>query len=42
MAIVRHHGMNGFTYWPTDDRERQLAIFAAEVVPATRAVLSTR
>ena len=37
VAIVRDHGMNGFTYWPTDDRERQLAVFATEVVPATRA-----
>jgi hypothetical protein len=40
VTIVREHGMNGFTYWPNDDREKQLAIFAAEVVPAARASLT--
>jgi alkanesulfonate monooxygenase SsuD/methylene tetrahydromethanopterin reductase-like flavin-dependent oxidoreductase (luciferase family) len=41
VAIVREHGMNGFTFWPNDDRELQLAIFAAEVAPAVRAALAT-
>jgi alkanesulfonate monooxygenase SsuD/methylene tetrahydromethanopterin reductase-like flavin-dependent oxidoreductase (luciferase family) len=40
VEIVHDHGMNGFTYWPNDDRERQLGVFAAEVVPATRAALT--
>jgi hypothetical protein len=37
VTIVREHGMNGFTFWPNDDREQQLAIFAAEVAPTVRA-----
>jgi hypothetical protein len=40
VTIVREHGMNGFTYWPNDDREKQLAIFAAEVAPAARDALA--
>jgi alkanesulfonate monooxygenase SsuD/methylene tetrahydromethanopterin reductase-like flavin-dependent oxidoreductase (luciferase family) len=41
VTIVHEHGMNGFTFWPNDDREQQLAIFAAEVAPAVRAALTT-
>jgi alkanesulfonate monooxygenase SsuD/methylene tetrahydromethanopterin reductase-like flavin-dependent oxidoreductase (luciferase family) len=39
VALVTEHGMNGFVYWPADDHERQLATFAAEVVPAVREAL---
>ncbi|MGP3923472.1 LLM class flavin-dependent oxidoreductase [Streptomyces sp. 8N616] len=38
-SVVRDFGMNGFVYWPADDHERQLALFAEEVVPAARAAL---
>jgi hypothetical protein len=41
VTIVHEHGMNGFTFWPNDDREQQLAIFAADVAPAVRAALPT-
>ncbi|MFJ2821889.1 LLM class flavin-dependent oxidoreductase [Streptomyces toxytricini] len=34
--LVEGHGMNGFVYWPEQDHERQLALFAREVVPALR------
>ena len=38
-SLVTEHGMNGFVFWPADDRENQLARFAEEVVPAVRAAL---
>jgi alkanesulfonate monooxygenase SsuD/methylene tetrahydromethanopterin reductase-like flavin-dependent oxidoreductase (luciferase family) len=34
--LVRGQGMNGFVYWPDQDHQRQLALFAREVVPAVR------
>lgn len=34
--LVTEHGMNGFAYWPDDDHDRQLAVFADEVVPRVR------
>jgi hypothetical protein len=40
-ALVRDRGMNGFVYWPNQDYERQLAVFAREVVPAVRQALAT-
>jgi alkanesulfonate monooxygenase SsuD/methylene tetrahydromethanopterin reductase-like flavin-dependent oxidoreductase (luciferase family) len=40
VTLVREPSMNGFTYWPNDDREKQLAVFAAEVAPAARAALT--
>lgn len=40
VTIVHEHGMNGFTFWPSDDREHQLAMFAAEVAPAARAAMT--
>jgi NAD(P)-dependent dehydrogenase (short-subunit alcohol dehydrogenase family) len=40
-ALVRDRGMNGFVYWPDQDHERQLGIFAHEVVPAVRQALAT-
>jgi alkanesulfonate monooxygenase SsuD/methylene tetrahydromethanopterin reductase-like flavin-dependent oxidoreductase (luciferase family) len=40
-ALVRDRGMNGFVYWPDQDHERQLALFAREVVPAVRQALAT-
>ncbi len=29
-------GMDTFIYWPSEDRERQVELFAGEVVPAVR------
>lgn len=34
-------GMNTFVFWPNGDRERQARIFAEEIVPAAREVLSS-
>ncbi|MFE1879306.1 LLM class flavin-dependent oxidoreductase [Streptomyces diastatochromogenes] len=39
--VHREHGMNGFAYWPDEDHERQLGVFAHEVVPAVRQALAT-
>jgi alkanesulfonate monooxygenase SsuD/methylene tetrahydromethanopterin reductase-like flavin-dependent oxidoreductase (luciferase family) len=30
------HGMDTFVYWPSEDHERQVELFAAEVVPGVR------
>ena len=30
------HGMDTFIYWPSGDHERQVELFAGEVVPAVR------
>lgn len=38
-ALVSEHGMNGFSYWPDDDHDRQLAMFADEVIPRVRELL---
>ncbi|MFI1369954.1 LLM class flavin-dependent oxidoreductase [Streptomyces griseochromogenes] len=38
--LVRDHGMNGFVYWPDQDQERQLSLFAEQVVPAARLALA--
>jgi alkanesulfonate monooxygenase SsuD/methylene tetrahydromethanopterin reductase-like flavin-dependent oxidoreductase (luciferase family) len=38
--VVRRFRMNAFTYWPADDYDRQIGLFAEEVVPAVRAALS--
>lgn len=40
-TLVRDQGMNGFVYWPDQDHQRQLALFAHEVVPAVRQNLAT-
>ena len=29
-------GMDTFIYWPSEDRERQVELFASEVVPVVR------
>jgi hypothetical protein len=29
-------GMDTFVFWPAHDEERQIAAFAAEVIPAVR------
>ncbi|MFD3939134.1 LLM class flavin-dependent oxidoreductase [Streptomyces sp. NPDC058611] len=34
--LVEGFGMNGFVYWPEQDHQRQLALFAREVAPALR------
>ncbi|ADI04634.1 putative oxidoreductase [Streptomyces bingchenggensis BCW-1] len=34
--LYRDHGMNGFSYWPNEDHDRQLSVFAQEVAPAAR------
>lgn len=34
--LYREYGMNGFSYWPNEDHDRQLSVFAREVVPAAR------
>ncbi|GAA1908847.1 LLM class flavin-dependent oxidoreductase [Streptomyces sodiiphilus] len=39
VALVRETGMNGFVIWPEDDHDRQIRVFAAEVVPAVREAL---
>jgi len=37
------YGMDTFIYWPSGDHERQVEIFASEVVPAVKeAVRSER
>ncbi|WP_372410772.1 LLM class flavin-dependent oxidoreductase [Streptomyces luteireticuli] len=41
-GLVRDFGMNAFVYWPDDDHERQLALFAGEVAPAVREALAAR
>jgi alkanesulfonate monooxygenase SsuD/methylene tetrahydromethanopterin reductase-like flavin-dependent oxidoreductase (luciferase family) len=40
VEIVETVGMNGFAYWPDDDREDQIKRFAGEVVPEVRARIS--
>ncbi|CAM3541374.1 LLM class flavin-dependent oxidoreductase [Kibdelosporangium persicum] len=39
VQLAEKCGMNGFVYWPRDDHARQIDMFAAEVVPAVRALL---
>jgi alkanesulfonate monooxygenase SsuD/methylene tetrahydromethanopterin reductase-like flavin-dependent oxidoreductase (luciferase family) len=34
--FVLEHGMDTFIYWPSGDHERQVEIFAGEVVPAVK------
>ncbi|MDB1086167.1 LLM class flavin-dependent oxidoreductase [Streptomyces sp. ACA25] len=41
VPLVRDVGMNAFVYWPDEDHERQLAVFADEVVPAVREALDS-
>ncbi len=38
--FVLEFGMDTFIYWPSDDHERQVEIFANEVVPAVRAAVA--
>jgi hypothetical protein len=33
--------MDTFIYWPSEDRERQVELFASEVAPAVREVVAT-
>ena len=35
-GFALEHGMDTFIYWPSEDRERQVEIFASEIVPAVR------
>ena len=39
-VIVERFGINGFVYWPSADHERQIAVFAEEVVPAFRRLVA--
>ena len=39
LTLTREHGMNGYVYWPNDDHERQIRIFAEQVVPQARQAL---
>jgi hypothetical protein len=42
-GFVLEGGMDTFIYWPSGDQERQIRLFAADVVPAVReAVEETR
>ena len=42
-GFALEHGVDTFIYWPSGDHERQVEVFAGEVVPAVReAVLSAR
>lgn len=38
--ITTEHAMNGYVFWPADDHERQISIFAEDVVPAVRQALA--
>ena len=38
--FVLEFGMDTFIFWPSDDRERQVEIFAGEVAPAVREAVS--
>ena len=40
VGLAHDHGMNGFVFWPECDYDRQVDLFATEVVPATRAALA--
>lgn len=40
VGLAREHGMNGFVFWPESDYDRQVEVFAAEIVPAVRAALT--
>ncbi|AEY85477.1 putative oxidoreductase [Streptomyces hygroscopicus subsp. jinggangensis 5008] len=43
IAELNHaYGMNGFVYWPSEDHDRQLSVFAEEVVPAAREAVEVR
>src|SRR5829696_5039592 len=35
-GFALEHGMDTFIYWPSQDHERQVGLFAAEVVPGVR------
>jgi hypothetical protein len=35
-GFALEHGMDTFIYWPSNDRERQVSLFATEVVPGVR------
>ena len=35
-GFTLEHGMDTFIYWPSEDHERQVGLFAAEVVPGVR------
>ena len=35
-GFALEHGMDTFVYWPSEDHERQVELFAAEVVPGVR------
>ena len=35
-SFALEHGMDTFIYWPSQDHERQVEVFADEVVPAVR------
>ena len=37
--VTSRFGVNGFVFWPNDDHDRQIALFAEEVVPAVRQAL---
>jgi hypothetical protein len=38
--FVLEFGMDTFVYWPSDERERQVELFAGEVAPAAREAVS--
>jgi hypothetical protein len=35
-GFTLEHGMDTFIYWPSEDHERQVGLFAAEIVPGVR------
>ena len=35
-GFALEHGMDTFIYWPSGDHERQVEVFAGEVVPAVK------
>ena len=35
-SFALEYGMDTFIYWPSEERERQVELFAGEVVPAVR------
>ena len=42
LQVVVEHGMNGIVFWPAEDYERQVDVFAEELVPLVRQELAAR
>lgn len=40
VEVTTEHGMNGYVFWPSEDHERPIRIFAERVVPGVRSALA--